>query len=192
MIPLADIFGIPDEALTLLFLIALSLVNWIKNRFLAEQEKKQQEQAPEDPMREVIWRRQVGETADPREDPRGRGGPPPIPAPVSVPVSVPVPPGTIRFDPKPVPPRRSRPPQAAPKPVPAPALRPVVPVVTARQAALADAFESSQRGGKTQRTGHRREIDKLLRSPSAAQNAILLMEILGPPVALKPHKDPFA
>ena len=35
MIPLADIFGIPTEALTLLFLIALSLVNWIKNRFLA-------------------------------------------------------------------------------------------------------------------------------------------------------------
>lgn len=181
MIPLADIFGIPDEALTLLFLIALSLVNWIKNRFLAEQEKKQ-EQAPEDPMREVIWRRQVGEAVDPRENQRGRGGPP----------AIPVPAGTIRVDPKPVPPRRSRPPQPSPVPVPAAPARPVVPVVSARQAALADAFESSQRGSKKRRTGHRREIDKLLRSPSAAQNAILLMEILGPPVALKPHRDPFA
>jgi hypothetical protein len=72
-----------------------------------------------------------------------------------------------------------------------PPARPVVPVVTARQAALAQAFESSQVVGKKRRTGHRREIDKLLRSPSAAQNAILLMEILGPPVALKPHRDPF-
>lgn len=171
MIPLADIFDLPNEAITLLFLIALSLVNWIKNRFLAEQEKKQmEEQASEDPMREVVWRRQMGEMVDQREFQGGGALPPPIPR------------GTIRLDPKPA---ASRPPR------PVPPARPVVPVVTARQAALAQAFESSQVVGKKRRTGHRREIDKLLRSPSAAQNAILLMEILGPPVALKPHRDPF-
>jgi hypothetical protein len=164
MMPLADIFGIPTEALTLLFLIALSLVNWIKNRFLAEQEEQQREGEPDDPGREVVWRRQVEEWLDPRTSPAGRTGPPPIPA------------GTIRLDPRPAPP---------------PPARPVVPVVSKQQAALADAFESSQSGRKRQRTGHRREVDKLLRSPSAAQNAILLTEILGPPVALRPHQDPF-
>jgi hypothetical protein len=164
MIPLADLFDIPNEALTLLLLIALSLVNWIKNRFLTEQEKKQQEQVPEDPMREVVWRRQTGETAVPRPPPGGRRSPPPIPA------------GTIRLN---------------PRPAAAPPARRAVPVVTPRQAALADAFEKSQSSRKTSRTGHRREIDKLLRSPSAAQNAILLTEILGPPVALRPHQDPF-
>lgn len=167
MIPLADIFDLPNEAITLLFLIALSLVNWIKNRFLAEQEKKQMQQEAEDPMREVVWRRQMGETVDQREFQGGGAVPPPIPR------------GTIRLDPKPA---ASHPPRPAP---------PARPVVSARQAALAQAFESSQVVGKKRRTGHRREIDKLLRSPSAAQNAILLMEILGPPVALKPHRDPF-
>lgn len=166
MIPLANIFDIPNEALTLLFLIALSLVNWIKNRFLSEQEKKQQqqeEQVPESPMREVVWRRQTGEMADARPLPGGRRRPPPIPA------------GTIRLN---------------PQPAAAPPARRAAPVVSPRQAALADAFESSQASRKSTRTGHRREIDKLLRSPSAAQKAILLMEILGPPVALKPHHDP--
>lgn len=174
MIPLADIFDIPNEALTLLFLIALSLVNWIKNRFLAEQEKKQMEQmeqeASEDPMREVVWRRQMGEMVDQREFQGGGAVPPPIPR------------GMIRLDPKPA---ASRPPRAVPP------ARPAAAVVSARQAALAQAFESSQVVGRKRRSGHRREIDKLLRSPSAAQNAILLTEILGPPVALKPHRDPF-
>ena len=167
---LADVFGIPNEALTLLFLIALSLVNWIKNRFLEQQEQKAQEQAPDDPLRDVVWRRQMGEPVEQREFHREAGTPPPIPR------------GTIRLDPRPPVRPPTRPPVVLPTPT----------VVTKREAALASAFEEmAGPRSRRRRTGHRKQIDALLRSPSAAQNAILLTEILGPPVALKAHEDSF-
>ncbi|MBB5352889.1 hypothetical protein HNR46_003138 [Haloferula luteola] len=71
------------------------------------------------------------------------------------------------------------------KPTP-PLAPPQLPKVVApsdRELELARAFEV--RGSRKGRTGHRREIDRLLRSPYAARNAVLLTEILGPPVALK-------
>lgn len=162
---LADVFGIPNEALTLLFLIALSLVNWIKNRFLEQQDKEQQEQSAEDPLRDVVWRRQMGEPVEQREFHREAGTPPPVPR------------GTILLDPRP--------------PVPPPVVLPAPRVVTKREAALADSFENSELRPPRRRTGHRKQIDALLRSPSAAQNAILLTEILGPPVSLKAREESF-
>lgn len=55
---------------------------------------------------------------------------------------------------------------------------------SAREEKLAQDFEfrTGRRPGKS---SHRRKVDDLLRSPYAARNAILLTEILGPPVSLR-------
>ncbi len=85
-------------------------------------------------------------------------------------------------------------PPAAPKPVkayqPAPAPPPRLPTVkepSREEIQLAHAFEIRTR--RRRRTSHRAEVDRLLRSPRAARNAMLLTEILGAPAALKP--EPF-
>lgn len=56
---------------------------------------------------------------------------------------------------------------------------------SAEELQLARAFEIRDR--RSRRTGHRRRLDGLLRTPHAARQAMLLTEILGPPVAMKDH-----
>jgi hypothetical protein len=113
-------------------------------------------------MREVIWRRQTG--GDPAPPPIPEQAPPPLPG------------TTIQLD------RPTRPSVAPPRKVP----QPSPPKLSKRELELADAFESSLSSpSRRRRTGHRRQIDRMLRSPSAAKNAILLTEILGPPLALR-------
>ena len=164
MIPLLANLDIPAEVISVLFLLLISLANWIKNRAL--QKKQEEELEEEDPMREIIWRRQIGEPVD--ED---------VFEPVRDPVPPPMPSRSIRIDP--------RPPvvTVAPAPVKPPAMK--VRQVSEKEAALATKFEDSLGRKPRRRTSHRSEVDKLLRSPSAAKNAILLTEILGPPLALK-------
>jgi hypothetical protein len=161
MILAFDIKDLPGEALTVLLLMLFSFVGWLKNKFF---DKPVEPPTFEDEeMREVIWRRQMGEDS---------------PMPWEAPEQAPP---TIRFDPKPV---RA----AAPPPMP-PAL-PKVAKVSKREQDLANAFEKSTRRESGRRTSHRRKIDALLSSPSAAKDAILLMEILGPPIAMKPEHNP--
>lgn len=151
---------IPADAITLLVLLLISLASWVKTKFFTKAEDEAPLERDDDPMREVIWRRLVGEEEEPRQDERPSDeSPPPLPArPVRRPPAVRV------------------------------ALQPAAPAVTIskREAELAEAFEHSTAVRRRPRTGHRREVDRMLRSPSAAKNAILLTEILGPPVALRP------
>lgn len=171
MTPLLANLDIPTEVISVLFLLLISLANWIKNRAL--EKKAEQELEEEDPMREVIWRRQIGEPIDEPEfdesdfgEAEYRGGPPPMPT------------RSIRVDPEPV-----RVPVQTVEPVTPPPVRTTV--VSEKEAALASSFEQTVKRKKVRKTSHRSEVDRLLRSPSAAKNAILLTEILGPPVALK-------
>ncbi|GAA5482196.1 hypothetical protein [Haloferula sargassicola] len=81
-------------------------------------------------------------------------------------------------------------PPAAPKPEPVvaaskPPMLPEVREPSREELQLARAFEIRTR--RRGRSSHRAEIDRLLRSPRAARNAMLLTEILGPPAALKPQ-----
>lgn len=156
---------IPTEVISVLFLLLISLANWIKNRI---DQKKQEgfEEEEDDPMREIIWRRQMGELED-----EYRGGPPPMPT--STIEVFGTPPAT---EPEPELVRVSPPPISKT-------------VVSDKEAALAATFEESIGRKPRRRTNHRSQIDKLLRSPYAAKNAILLTEILGPPVALKSQPD---
>jgi hypothetical protein len=162
MIPLLASLEIPTEVISVLFLLLISLANWLKNRVVEKRERELEEE--EDPLREVIWRRQVGEEPTPWQP---SAGPPPMP--------------TIRVDP--------RPPADTPVQAPASPMRWQAPVVSQKEAALAAAFEASLERKPRRRTNHRARVDALLRSPSAAKDAILLTEILGPPVALKSTAD---
>ena len=164
MILAFDLKDLPGEAITVLLLMLFSFVGWLKNRFF---DKPVEPPTFEDEeMREVVWRRQMGEESEntrmPWEAPEQT-------------------PPTIRFDPKPVR-------EVAPPPIP-PAL-PKVADVSKREHDLANAFERSSRRVSGRRTSHRRKIDALLSSPSAAKDAILLMEILGQPIAMKPEHNP--
>lgn len=163
MIPLADIFDLPAEAITVLAMLLISLISWIKSRFLDKPDEP--EPFEDEKMREVIWRRQMGEDSEETLMPWER--------------------------PKPEPPKaRAQPPalpQAVPKFVP-----PAPPKLSRREQQLANAFERSTRKKSGRRTGHRRKVDRMLSSPSAAKDAILLTEILGPPLAFKPEHQPEA
>jgi hypothetical protein len=156
---------IPTEVISVLFLLLISLANWIKNRY-DQRRLDQSEEEEEDPMREIIWRRQMGEL---EEEQQYRGSPPPIPTP------------SIRIDPRPQKPAFNAT-SASPPPI-------QKTVVSEKEAALASAFEKSTRRKSARRSNHRAKVDALLRSPSAAKDAILLTEILGPPLALKPKLE---
>ncbi|MEM9236055.1 MAG: hypothetical protein AAGB14_04700 [Verrucomicrobiota bacterium] len=160
---LADI-DIPIEAISVLVLMLLSFIGWLKDKFFTKQEEAPDWEDEE--MREVIWRRQTGQDE-----------PPPLPSrpePVATPAPPPLPPKTIRFD-QPKQPAAVR--QAPPEP-------PTPRELSERELQLANAFEQTM-PARRRRTGHRREIDRLLRSPSSAKHAILLTEILGPPLGLR-------
>jgi len=162
MTPLLANLEIPTEVISVLFLLLISLANWIKNRALEKKQAQEFEEEEEDPMRDVIWRRQMGEEY---EEPEFEEMPPPMPA------------RTIQVDPVREPVR-----QATPPPIRAT-------VVSEKEAALATRFEKTTHLRKRRKTSHRSQIDRLLRSPSAAKDAILLTEILGPPVSLKSQND---
>lgn len=156
---------IPTEVISVLFLLLISLANWIKNRAL-EKRQLEEDVEEEDPMREVIWRRQIGELEEAREF---REEPPPMP------------PRTIRVDPRP-PLIVATPSAATPPPL-------KKTVVSEKEAALAAQFENAFSAKPRRKSRHRRQVDRMLRSPSAAKDAILLTEILGPPLALKPKSE---
>jgi len=154
---------IPGEVISLLILLLISFVSWLKNRVSPSQDEPWDPE--EDPHREVIWKRQTGQETEghPWET---ASEPPPIP---------PVAPPPL-------------PPQSGPAPATPSWQRPERPTISRKEIDLAAAFErSTRRGsrGSAGRSHHRREVVALLRSPSAAQNAVLLREILGPPVALR-------
>ena len=164
MTPILADLELPTEVISVLFLLLISLANWIKNK-VDQRKLEDLEEEEEDPMRDIVWRRQMGELEEEQEY---RGGPPPMP--------------TIRFDrPPPIP--EPEPVVAKPSPI-----QPTV--VSEKEEALAARFEESFVKQGRRRSNHRSEIDKLLRSPSAAKNAILLTEILGPPLALKSDPRP--
>lgn len=156
---------IPTEVISVLFLLLISLANWIKNRALAKRQVEEDVEE-EDPMREVIWRRQIGELEEAQEF---RGEPPPMPM------------QTIRVDP------RQPVMMATPPPTTPPPLKKTV--VSEKEAALAARFENAFAASPRRKSFHRKQVDRLLRSPSAAKDAILLTEILGPPLALKPKSE---
>jgi hypothetical protein len=158
MILAIDIKDLPGEAITVLALLIFSLIGWLKDRFFTK--PVEPEPYEDEEMREVIWRRQMGETGREAQMPWEL-------AEAETP--------TIRFDPPAVK-------VAVPAPPPLPKR---VAKVSRREEELANAFEHSTRRRSGRRTSHRKQIDRLLRSPSAAKDAILLMEILGPPLALK-------
>ncbi len=168
MILAFNIDDLPADAIGVLILLLLSLASWIKSRFF---DKKEEEAAPpveEDPMREVIWRRQTE-------------GPPKLER--RAPVSPPMPP--------PMPPREKAPPgfdQAAR------ILSREAPEVSARQAELAREFEhrAGSLGRRSRRSPHRRRVEALLRSPMAAREAVVIREVLGPPLALRSGHDEFS
>lgn len=157
MILAFDLKDLPGEAITVLVLLLISLFSWIKDRFLTK--PVEPETLQDEEMREVIWRRQMGETGEETLMPWEQPEPPS---------------STIRFDPPEAQVALPTPPPLPPKPA----------KVSQRQEELANAFERSTQK-RSRRTSHRRQIDRMLRSPSAAKDAILLMEILGKPVALK-------
>jgi hypothetical protein len=165
MILAFDIQDLPGEAVTVLLLLLFSFFGWLKNKFFDKPEEP--EPFEDDEMREVIWRRQMGEDSEKTRMPWEAPKPPPA---------------TIRVNPPAIR-------QAAPPPVP-PVLPKKVTQVSKRERDLANAFERSTLRKTGRRTSHRRKIDALLDSPSAAKDAVLLMEILGPPVAIKPEHSP--
>lgn len=163
-------FEIPGMAVTAILVVIVSFFGWVKKRLL---EEKQKAEDPEDArIRELIWRRQMGESVEQQQ--------------FYDEIEVSRTTGTITLHPQAKPPATPPPmvrPSSAPPPMPASAR---IPELSEQELAMASAFDSSTTRQSVAKTHRGREIDKLLRSPSAAKNAILLMEILGPPMALKP------
>jgi hypothetical protein len=62
-------------------------------------------------------------------------------------------------------------------------------VVSAKQAALAQSFERIARP-ENRRGARNKALIAILRRPESARQAILLQEILGPPVALRQDPSP--
>lgn len=165
MILASKFSDLPGEAITVILMLLFSLVGWLKGKYFDKPEEP--EPFEDEEMREVIWRRQMGEDSEQTRMPWEAPKPPP---------------STTRVNPPAIR-------QAAP-PTPPPILQKEVTQVSKRQRDLANAFERSTRRKTGRRTSHRRKIDALLSSPSAAKDAVLLMEILGPPVAIKPEHSP--
>lgn len=158
---MSPLLAIPDLPFDALGLLLLLLISFIGWVKNKFFDKEEPFQSTDDEaLREIVWRRQTGADTVP-ESPRDIR-PPTLPR------------STIRIH---------RPtPAVAPPPIPRT-------VVSEREAALAEAFEHSMQVRPKPRSSHRRAVDRLLRSPAAAKNAILLTEILGPPVALKSAND---
>lgn len=163
MILAFDLSDLPGDAIGLLLLMVISFLGWLKNRFGQRQEEEEPISEEEEQMREIVWRRQMGEEeerspweTDPTVWQPETAAPPPLPEPPPIPVPAPAPVAT-----------------AAP-----------VPELSEREKRLADAFEQEGRGHRKARA-RRNPIGESLRSPDATRRAIILAEVLGPPVSLR-------
>ena len=192
--PLTHLAKIDVEVLTVLVFLLVSFASWIKAKLAQPGKKKKQRLSREEQaLRETIWRRQMGEetTPMPWESEIEEPSPPPQAAPAreSTPPPIPASPARPAI-------ARQMPPALAtkPPPIPAPsafetAMQAPQPVVSAQHAALAESFERiSNPGGR--RSARSKAVIAMLRRPESARQAILLQEILGPPVALRHDPAP--
>ncbi len=187
--------AIDGEVFTVLIFLLLSLFSWLKTKFFPPEKEKKKKSDEADPLREIIWRRQMGEESvrmpwqsqareAPPEPPRRqtqRPSPPPVPPPFASP------------------PRRHQalnpiinrePTYPTPPPVPPPsaiqvALETERPEISAEEAELARLFEGVSKSQHRGKRRHLRGLTAMLRQPASTRNAILLSEILSPPVALR-------
>lgn len=169
MILAFDVSDLPGDAIGVLLLLLISLFSWLKNRFSKPEEDPELFDEEEERMREIVWRRQIGEGDDraPWEtDPTvwhpSTAPPPPLPEPPPLPATPP---------PRPVPSAK------------APGFEePKIRKVSERERRLSEAFEH-RTGPRPRRS--RSPLEEALRSPGTTRQAILLAEILGPPLALR-------
>lgn len=178
------------EVLTVVVFLLVSFASWLKDKIpRSRNNEKTDQSAGQEALRELVWRRQMGEENLSMPWETKEVEEPPLPARREVaPVREMTPP------PVPVthrPPRRSSPP-TNPPPIPGPsviqrALKTSRPEISAKEAELARSFEKISRAGHRRRARSKAVI-KMLRRPESARQAILLREILGPPVSL--HNDP--
>lgn len=161
-----DFSDIPGDAIALMLLMLISFLGWIKNRFFSRREEEEEVLTEEEErMREVVWRRQMGEEVDraPWENDPTVWQPEPA-------------------QPPPLPPAI---PKLAPAPEPVSYQPPSVREVSDRERQLAESFEHRGRGRRRQGTTGRDDLIQVLSGPEGARKGILLAEILGPPVALR-------
>lgn len=160
-----DLSDLPGDAIGLLLLMLISFLGWLKNRFSKPEEEPELDEE-ERRAREIVWRRQIGEDDGERAPwetdptvwhPETAATPPPIPTP-----------------------KPARPP-AIPQVVLTP--QAAAPKISEKEKRLAEAFEN-QTGGR-RRSTPRTPLARALRAPGAARQAVLLSELLGPPVALR-------
>lgn len=160
MILAFDFSDLPGDAIGLLLLMIISFLGWLKNRFGQREIEEEPVSEEEERMREIVWRRQMGEQEDraPWEtDPTvwhpEKVAPPPLPEPPPLPAT----PAAVKAS---------------------------VPKLSAREERLAEAFERKTKG-RRRTAGRRAPIGDSLRSPDATRRAVILAEVLGPPVSLR-------
>ncbi len=161
-----DLSDLPGDAIGVLILLLISFFGWLKNRFSKPEEEPEYLDEDEERMREIVWRRQVGE-ADER-------------APWETDPTV-WHPETASPPPLPVEPAEAAPPPAIPQAVPFEATS--VPELSEKEKRLAESFEHLSTGRRRSRP--RSPLGRALRRPGAPRQAILLSEVLGPPVSLR-------
>lgn len=165
MILAFDISDLPGDALPVLVFLLIAFFSWLKTRFDKQPEEEAELDEQERRAREIVWRRQMGE-------PEER-------APWETDPTVWHPETANRPAPPPLPPRQ---PTRQPTPPVQAFKEPVVRKVSEREQRLAAAFE--HRSGGRRRTA-RTPLGQTLRSPGATRQAVLLAEVLGPPLALR-------
>ncbi len=161
MILAFDLRDLPGDAIFVLVALLLGFFQWLKGRFGRREEEEEVLTEEEERMREIVWRRQMGDEdarapweTDPTVWHPDTAQPPPLPDP---PRATPEPP---RFQP------------------------PALPELSEKEKRLAEAFE---RGTTPRRAPSRSRtpLGRALRASGGARQAILLAEVLGPPVALR-------
>ncbi len=214
MMPDPHLADIDIEVLTVLVFLLVSFATWLKEKISRSAKKEEPESsAAQDALREIIWRRQMGEESIPMPWETGKAAAKEeAPAPPVVPrrsTPPPVPTGGREPSRPPLAPiigRATRAVRSTPPPIPdtAPAARsaratrsatqvaietPRPKVSEEKQAELARAFEQTS-GARARRGARRNALTAALRRPESVRRAILLSEILGPPVALRHEPVP--
>jgi hypothetical protein len=64
MILAFDFSDLPGDAIGLLLLMIISFLGWLKNRFGQREIEEEPVSEEEERMREIVWRRQMGEQED--------------------------------------------------------------------------------------------------------------------------------
>lgn len=183
------------QIIFLILVVIVGFIRWVGN--LIQQQKEARERAKLSPeeqaRRDAAWRRQVGqdepaEEIDPFHELRElfeqfNEPPPQPPPPPRAPAAKPV---MTAAAPPPLPVARSAPVSVAPPPAAFPASSAVQRAFTeAREARAARRF--AEAGAKRARPASQQwsSLRRQLASPRALRQAILVREILGPPVALR-------